>query len=193
MFLIEEVLISDDILNKKFKCSLTHCKGACCWEGDYGAPLVDEEIEKIEEILSLVLPYLPEENKKQIDKQGIFPLYSKEPFKGTELMHDGACVFMNKNELGITSCAFEQAYNEGKTDFKKPISCHLYPIRRTVNKNQGFEALNYDEWDICQAACSVGEKEQIPLFRFTKDAIIRLYGEEFYNILDQYYISKQAG
>jgi hypothetical protein len=100
---------------------------------------------------------------------------------------------MNKNELGITSCAFEQAYNEGKTDFKKPISCHLYPIRRTVNKNQGFEALNYDEWDICQAACSVGEKEQIPLFRFTKDAIIRLYGEEFYNILDQYYISKQAG
>ena len=118
-------------------------------------------------------------------------MYSKEPFKGTELMEDGACVFMTKNELGISSCAFEQAYYEGKTDFKKPISCHLYPIRRTVNDVQGFEALNYDEWDICQAACAQGEKEQIPLYQFAKDSLIRLYGEEFFNILDQYYHKKE--
>lgn len=190
MILIEEVLISDDILAKKFKCNLNQCKGACCWEGDYGAPLEDKELYKIDEILDIILPYLPEKNKAKIKKDGVFTMYSKDPFKGTELMEDGSCVFMTKNEIGITSCAFEQAYNEGKSTFKKPISCHLYPIRRTVNDTQGFEALNYDEWDICQAACALGEKEQIPLYQFAKDALIREYGEEFYDILDQYYHSK---
>jgi hypothetical protein len=190
MFLIEEVLISDDILAKKFKCSLNQCKGACCWEGDYGAPLEDSELEKINEILDIILPYLPEKNIAKIQKDGVFAMFSKDPFKGTALMEDGSCVFMTKNEMGISACSFEKAYYDGKTTFKKPISCHLYPIRRTVNDTQGFEALNYDEWDICQSACSLGEKEQIPLYQFAKDALIRQYGSEFYEILDQYYKSK---
>ena len=192
MILIEEVLISGEILNKKFKCSLNHCKGACCWEGDYGAPLEDSEIEEIEKILPTVLEYLPEANQEKIKSEGIYAIYSKEPFKGTSLMEDGACSFMTKNELGISGCAFEQAYYDGKIGFKKPISCHLYPIRRTVNETQDFEALNYDEWEICNAACEIGEKEQLPLYQFVKDALVRLYGKQFYEILDQYYQSKSG-
>jgi len=86
--------------------------------------------------------------------------------------------------LGMAKCGIEQAYLAGATDFKKPISCHLYPIRVNADEKTGFEALNYDEWDICSAACQLGKKEQVPVYRFVKEALVRKYGEDFYEELD---------
>ncbi|MBT8233919.1 MAG: DUF3109 family protein [Saprospiraceae bacterium] len=101
----------------------------------------------------------------------------------TSLMDDGACVFMGRNELGITFCGIEKAYYDGKIEFKKPISCHLYPIRVSKNEQTGFEALNYDKWDICSSACTNGKKQKIRIFEFAKEALIRQYGADFYEDL----------
>jgi len=184
MILIDDILVANDIVKKKFACNLSACKGACCVEGDYGAPLDEDEIFTIAQILPDVLPYLPEASKKVIADEG-FHTYNKEAkLSETALMEDGACVFMGRDKLGITFCGIEKAYNDGKTEFKKPISCHLYPVRVTHVKASGFHALNYDKWDICNAACTRGEKEEIRVFEFVKDALIRKYGEEFYEQLE---------
>lgn len=190
MILIGDVLISDEVLDRYFLCNLAKCKGACCWEGDYGAPLEADEISQIKEILPIILEYLPENSKALLAKHGISKAYAPEKFEGTLLHENGACVFLFKDEDGIAKCSFEQANQDGLTEFRKPISCHLYPVRRTVNKTQDFEALNYDHWDICNAACQLGKDMNLPLFRFVKDALIRLYGQEFYDQLNQYYIDK---
>ena len=184
MILIDEILVSEDIVKRKFVCDLNACKGACCIEGDYGAPLLERETEIIKELLDPVLEYLEEDSVNTIREQGFFIFSNINNGFETNLMEDGACVFMGRNELGITFCAIEKAYYDGKVDFKKPISCHLYPIRVHKNRHTGFEALNYDEWDICTAACSKGEKENIRVFEFAKEAIIRAYGEDFYEELE---------
>ncbi len=184
MILIEEVLVSEDIIEKNFACNLNACKGACCIEGDYGAPLTKNELLIIEDLLETVFPYLPEASQNKIKEKG-FATYNKEvKVDETALMDDGACVFMGHDELGITFCGIEKAYYDGKTTFKKPISCHLYPVRVKKNEAVGFEALNYDKWDICSAACDNGNKKQIRIYEFSKEALIRQYGEEFYTDLD---------
>jgi len=187
MILIDEVLIADDILQEHFVCDLAKCKGACCWEGDYGAPLEDDEVELITEILDTVTPRLSAESQQKIAQDDFKAIFSPEKFVGTQLLPNGACVFLTKDADGISKCAFEQANEAGEIDFRKPISCHLYPIRRTVNKTQGFQALNYDIWDICTAACDLGKKLKIPLYQFAKDSLIRLYGKDFYARLDGYW------
>ena len=183
MILIEDILISEEILEKKFVCKLTACKGACCIEGDYGAPLTQDEILIIEDLLSVVKPYLSPASKEKINTEGFHTHDKDDRIAETALMDDGACVFMGRDKLGITFCSIEKAYYDGKTEFKKPISCHLYPIRVTKNKVTGFEALNYSYWDICSAACDNGEKKNIKVYEFVKDALIRKYGEEFYQEL----------
>jgi len=188
MLLIDGVLISDDVLEEHFFCKLDACKGACCYEGDYGAPLEDHEVSTIEKVLEKIDKYLPERSKEKIAKDGVFDVFSKEKFKGTQLHEDGSCVFLFKDALGIAKCAFEQAYYNGEIEFKKPISCHLYPVRVTKNEKTGFEAINYNRWSICNAACQNGAKKQIPLFRFLKEALTRKYGEAFYNEMDAAYI-----
>ena len=155
MILIDQVLISDDLLEEQFMCNLDKCKGACCWEGDYGAPLEDHEVDDIRDILPTVLSRLPEESRAKIEQDDILDTFGEEQFIGTQLLPNGACVFLTNSSNGIAQCAFEQANEAGEIQFRKPISCHLYPVRRTVNKSQGFEALNYDIWDICSAACSL--------------------------------------
>lgn len=187
MILIDDVLIADDILESHFVCDLSRCKGACCWEGDYGAPLEDEEVDIIADILPTILPRLSEESREKIAADDFKDIFSDEKFVGTQLLPDGACVFLTKDSDGISKCAFEQAYEAGEITFKKPISCHLYPIRRSVNEIQGFQALNYDEWEICQAACALGEKLKVPLYQFAKDSLIRQYGQAFYDQLDAYW------
>lgn len=180
MILIEDILVADDVVEKQFACNLSACKGACCIEGDFGAPLLTKEVITIGQILNDVLPYLPEASKKVIQEKG-FSTYNKEADTDeTELMPDGACVFMGRDELGITYCGIEKAYRAGDIDYKKPISCHLYPIRVSNNRITGFKALNYDVWDICSAACTKGKKEEIRVFEFAKDALVRAFGEEFY-------------
>ena len=154
MILIDEILISQDIIESHFVCHLQKCKGACCYEGDYGAPLEPEEIEIIADYLEKIKPYLSEESISKIDAEGFHTKNQNDKNQDeTSLMDDAACVFMGRDKSGITFCGIEKAYANGDIDFKKPISCHLYPIRVTRNRLTGFEALNYDKWDICRAAC----------------------------------------
>lgn len=183
MILIDEILISEDVIKKNFACNLSACKGACCVEGDYGAPLTEKEQLILAEVLVKVMPYLPENAKAVIQEKGFAVKNDIDAKLETELMPDGSCVFMGRNQLGITFCGIEKAFNAGDIDFKKPISCHLYPIRVTNNDITGFHSLNYDRWDICSAACDRGDKEEIRVYEFAKDAIIRQYGEEFYDQL----------
>lgn len=184
MILIDEILVSREVAEKKFVCQLTACKGACCIEGDYGAPLEEEEINIIAESLEKIFPYIPEESIKRIKAKGFHKKRRSEELHETELMNDGACVFMGRDKSGISYCGIEKAQREGEINFKKPISCHLYPIRVIKNKQTGFEALNYDEWDICSAACSYGEELGVRVYEFARDAIVRKYGEAFYDALD---------
>ena len=184
MLMIDNVLISDEVLESKFICALDKCKGACCYEGDFGAPISNDEKQKIAEAYPKVKPYLDSKSIAQIEKNGRYQYYREMKSWGTTLMPDGACVFMTRDEKGIAACGIEKAFKNGETDFQKPISCHLYPVRIKENSAQGFVAVNYDQWDICKAACSLGEANKMPLYRFVKDALIRKLGKAFYEELD---------
>ncbi len=179
MILIDNVLIHQDVINEAFVCDLAKCKGACCWEGEYGAPLDEKEVAKIEEIQEIVLGELEQENVDLIKKQGVAVWYKDLNKNGTPLMSDGSCAFLIKDKNGIGKCAFEKVWEEGKTDFKKPISCHLYPIRISQSEVMDMEFVNYDRWNICSAACSLGQKLKVPLFEFCSEALERKYGKEF--------------
>ena len=183
MILIDEILISDDILKEYFVCDLTSCKGACCWEGDWGAPLEESEIESLYDLMDKIEPFLPERSREFLKDNEPVTYYKELGKEGTSLHPDGACVFLTYDEMGIARCGIELAFRKGEINFKKPISCHLYPIRVSKNEMTGFEAMNYDRWEICKAACTLGKKEKVPLYRFAREAIIRVYGEDFYDQL----------
>lgn len=184
MLLIQDILVSDELLDEQFICNLKACKGACCWEGDFGAPLEIAELEVLQRIYPQVAPFLSEQGRQAIEEEGCFTYYPDNDSFGTPLVDNGPCAYMIYDELGIAKCGIEQAFQAGATDFKKPISCHLYPIRVTGDRDKGFEGLNYDRWDICSAACELGKQHQVPVYQFLKDAIVRKYGEDFYAELD---------
>lgn len=184
MYIIQDILVSDDVVEKQFLCNLQACKGACCWEGDWGAPLEKAELSTLEKIYEEVKPFLSKEGIEVIEQEGVYTFYQEPKEYGTPLLKNGACVYMTYNELGIAQCGIEQAYRAGKTDFRKPVSCHLYPIRVKENPEIGFTAINYDEWEICSAACALGEKEQVPVYQFVKDALVRKFGVAFYEELE---------
>lgn len=186
MVIIQGVLISRKLFTKSFVCNLTKCKGACCWEGDYGAPLTDEEIDYIEHDLERILTFLPDAHKQRIKDKGFYTYYKGMRDTGTELMPDKACVFMTKDKNGIAQCGIEQANKKGKSSLRKPLSCHLYPIRMSKNAQSGLQRMEYDEWDICSAACQLGEKLKVPVYQFLKEAIIRKFGDDFYAELDAF-------
>ncbi len=184
MIEIDSVLISSEIMTERFVCNLNACKGACCWEGDYGAPVTDDEKDEIQSNLPVILKGLSKESVGKITKDGAFEYYGDDEKWGTNLHEDGACVFLTKDELGIAKCGIEASFNKGGSTIKKPISCHLYPIRVLKYEEQGFESWNYDQWDICSAACSLGKELKVPVFQFVKDAIVRYKGEGFYDQLN---------
>jgi hypothetical protein len=182
MIEIEDKLISLDIFEKKFVCDLNACKGACCVEGDSGAPLTYEEIDIIEENIEKIKPYMRKEGLEAIEKTGVFYMdEDNEPV--TTLVNEKECAFVFFDENNITKCGIEKAYSEGKIDFKKPISCHLYPIR--VAKYRKFEAVNYSQWDICKPACACGNKLDVPVYKFLKEPIIRKWGNAFFEELEK--------
>ncbi len=185
MIIIEDKLVSDDVFEKQFICNLKACKGACCWEGDYGAPLEAEEKVTLDNIYEDIKSFLSPAGRAVIEREGKYTYYEGKGINewGTSLLEDAACAYMTL-ENGTAKCGIETAYNAGVTEFKKPISCHLYPIRVSSNKRTGFEALNYDKWEICAAACELGEKEQMPVYQFLKEPIIRKYGAEFYEQME---------
>lgn len=180
MLKVGEVLVSDDIRDKEFVCNLEKCKGACCVEGDFGAPLAEEELAILAEIYPIVKPYLSPEGIKVIEKQGTHTI-DDEGELCTPVIGGRECVYAIYDKKGILKCGIEQAYLDGKTHWKKPISCHLYPIRVTQKKS--FEALNYHKWHICSPACALGKELQVPVYKFLKDPLIRKYGEAWYGEL----------
>ncbi len=177
MILIGNAVISDDIKEKFFVCNLEKCKGACCVEGDLGAPLEDEELTQIVEAYEAVKPYLTAEGIREIEKQGHY-IKDWEGDFSTPTIGGKECAYALRDDRGILKCGIEQAYLNGKTTFQKPISCHLYPIRLT--KYDHYEALNYDRWSICSPACSLGKELNVPIYKFLKGALIRKYGEAWY-------------
>lgn len=184
MILVQEKLVSNDVLDEQFVCNLEACKGACCWEGDMGAPLEKAELAILERIYAEVKPFLSPAGIAAIEKHGLYDTFGEEQEYGTTLIDGGPCAYMLLDETGTAQCGIEKAWKAGKTDFRKPISCHLYPIRVAKNEEVGFEALNYDQWNICSAACSKGRELKVPVYVFLKEAIIRKYGEAFYEELE---------
>lgn len=181
MIQIDEKLISEDIFSEEFVCNLSKCKGACCVEGDVGAPLDREETAILEKIFDQVKPYLRPEGVKALEEQGTWTVDPLDNDFVTPMVNGEECAYVIFDEKGITKCGIEKAYEDGAVDWQKPISCHLYPIR--VKQYSGFTALNYDRWPICSDACTLGKELQVPVYKFLKTPLIRKYGEEFYETL----------
>ncbi|MDH6303417.1 hypothetical protein M2459_000649 [Parabacteroides sp. PF5-5] len=181
MLQIGDTLISLDIIERQFICDLSLCKGACCIEGDSGAPLEKHELAELQKVLPLVWDDLSPEAQELINKQGVAYIDSDGDVV-TSIINGKDCVFTCYDEKGICKCAIEKAYREGRTKFMKPVSCHLYPIR--VTKYATFSALNYNRWKICKAAEILGQKEKLPLYKFLKDPLVRKYGEAWYEELE---------
>jgi Protein of unknown function (DUF3109) len=193
MYLIQDkFLISDDVVREQFICNLDACKGACCWEGDAGAPLDAIEVETLQRIYPDLKPFLSAAGIAEIERQGTSIEYEDkdsnsgetEYFMGTPLINGGPCAYLTKDGNGLASCGIEVAWKAGKVDFQKPISCHLYPIRVDNSKNGEMIMLNYDRWDICSAACTKGQENQVAVYQFLKEPLIRAYGADFWEELD---------
>ena len=184
MFLINDVFINEEVINENFLCDLKSCKGACCSEGDYGAPLEKEEIKYLNLNMKKLIPYLSKEGKKEVENHGFYKFYNGLNKTGTRLLKGGHCVFL-KVEGGIGHCVIEKAHEKGEIDLVKPISCHLYPIRVEENKENGFSILRYDRWEICSAACDLGDRHKVRIYEFLKAALIRKFGCNFYAQLEE--------
>lgn len=177
----KETLVSDEVISEEFVCNLTACKGICCVDGMYGAPLEEEEMQLIEENLEVIKEYMDPEALELLEKEGF---YETDPDGDivTTCRNGRECVFVSKDKDGIYKCTIEQAFRDGKSTFHKPISCHLYPVR--LSQVGKFTALNYDRWYICNDACVLGKKLNIPVYKFVKEALIRKFGAAWYEELE---------
>lgn len=181
MIEIDNKIVSTDLLTEHFSCDITRCKGICCVEGNAGAPLEIDEVDILEEEYENYKPYMTEEGIAAIEEQG-FMVVDQDGDYTTPLVNDAECAY-SYTENGITLCAIERAWRDGKCGFMKPISCHLYPIR-LINFSNGSVGLNYHRWSVCLSARECGKKAGIPVYRSLKEPIIRRFGEEFYKSLE---------
>jgi len=177
MIAIDNTLVSEDLIRKKFVCDLNRCKGACCVAGDAGAPVAADEYKALERNYEGIKPYLTAKGIKSVEKYGLY-VTDKDGDVVTPLVGGNKECAYTVFENGIAGCGIEKAFNDGKSDFRKPVSCHLYPVRITSYKD--YDAVNYHDWEICSPACKLGKALQVPVFRFLKDALIRKYGSDWY-------------
>ncbi len=182
MFQLDNTIVSEDLIEKEFVCNLSACKGACCVKGEAGAPLEKEETVILEEVYPKIKHLLRQEGIKAIEEQGTW-ITSDFGELETPLVNHEECVYVVFDEKGVTKCGIEEACNQNLIDFKKPISCHLYPVR--VKKYSSFSAVNYHKWDICDDACELGKSLEVPIYSFVKEALTRKFGEEWYQNLEQ--------
>ncbi len=184
MIAIDNTLISDEVVQEQFVCDLNKCKGGCCVDGDAGAPLQPDELDRINEVYEAVLPYLPAESREELERKGRY-VYDKEFGWVTPTLNGKICVYGITDEKGIVKCGIEQAYLDGKVNWKKPISCHLYPIRIKASRDKQTEYVNYEpREDLCKPGCKLGRQLKVPVYVFLKDALIRKYGTAFYETLE---------
>ena len=177
---VEDVLVRSEVLETHFSCDLKKCKGACCTlESEYGAPLEESEIAKIEEILHILMDYLPEEHVQEIKQHGFYEVRNSEIL--IRSVRKAACVFVYFDS-GIAKCGIEKAYFDNKVAFRKPISCHLFPIR--ISKFGG-EVLRYEKFSECQPALQKGFEENITIAEFCEDSLVRKYGRSWYEKFKQ--------
>ena len=181
MIEIDDKIVSLDLLRESFACDLGACKGACCVEGNAGAPLEMDEVDTLEEEYENYKPYMTPEGIAEVERQG-FMVVDADGDYTTPLVDDAECAY-SYCENGVTLCAIERAWADGKTSFRKPVSCHLYPIR-VVNFSNGTVGLNYHRWDVCAGARVCGKRLGIPVYRSLREPIIRRFGEEFYKALE---------
>jgi hypothetical protein len=182
MILIDDTVISEDISDEFFVCDLAKCKGACCVEGDLGAPLEEEELLILDRIQQDIKPFLSEKGLMEIAKSGAWVKDEDGDFS-TPIIQGRECAYAIYDEKGYLKCGIEQAYFAGKTDFRKPISCHLYPIR--IAKLAEYQSVNYERWSICSDACSHGKELGVPVYQFLKDPLIRKFGTKWYAELEK--------
>ncbi|REJ82879.1 MAG: DUF3109 family protein [Bacteroidetes bacterium] len=181
MIAIDNTFVSEELIEKKFVCDLNACKGACCVKGDYGAPLEEKELGIIDRNFKHIKPYITERGLQAIENQGRYLLYEKKEWV-TPLIEGKECAY-TYFEKGIAKCAIEKAFLDGKIKWKKPISCHLYPVRINSNK-LGIDSLQYDKWSICQPACKLGDQLKVPVYKFLKESLVRKYGKRWYKKLE---------
>jgi hypothetical protein len=191
MIAIDKTLISEDLLERKFVCDLNACKGQCCVSGESGAPLDEDELPVLESILDKVKPYMVKKGIRAIEKQGPYVVDSDGDYTTTLVSEGAECAFVYFDDAGIAKCAIEKAYYEGAITWKKPISCHLYPVR--VSKYKQYDAVNYHRWEVCKPACECGKKLDVPVYRFLKEPLIRRFGEHWYRELEKSATLQKSG
>ena len=181
MFQLKNTIVSEDIIANDFVCNLNACKGACCVEGEAGAPLNEEETEILNGIYDKLKPYLRQEGIEAIESQGTHIQIPSGDLE-TPLVKGRECAYTIFDENGKAGCGIEKAYEDGAVDFRKPISCHLYPVR--VKDYSEFSAVNYHRWPICETACTLGKELSVPVYKFVKDALVRKFGQDWYDELE---------
>lgn len=182
MFQIGKTIVSEEIISNDFVCNLSACKGACCVDGDAGAPVEPEEAKILAAIYPKVKPFLRQKGIEAIEAQGT-SITTEDGEIETPLIDGADCAYVTFDDRGTALCGIEEAYNQGEIDWKKPVSCHLYPIR--VQDYSEFAAVNYHKWYICDDACSLGKELQVPVYKFVKEALIRKFGEDWYTELEK--------
>ncbi len=181
MFQLGKTIVSEEIIENDFVCNLNACKGACCVEGEAGAPLEDKETEILREIYPKAKPFLRPEGVAAIEEQGPFVKGLDGEWE-TPLVNGKECAYVVFSDKGIAKCGLEEAFEQGATSWKKPISCHLYPVR--IREYAEFTAVNYHKWEICDPACALGTELQVPIYKFVKEALINKFGKQWYGELE---------
>ena len=181
MISIGKTLVSDDVLEEHFVCDLSKCKGECCIAGDYGAPLDPTELAEIDKYYPIIKPLMQKKGVESVEKLGKYSKDDEDEWVTPLIDGHAECAY-TIFEDGIAKCAFEKAYYDGLIPWKKPVSCHLYPVR--IRKLKNYEAVNYDRWEICAPACKLGKSLKVPVYKFLKESLIRKYGEEWYKELE---------
>jgi hypothetical protein len=180
MIRIGDTVVSDELLTERFVCDLGRCKGACCVEGESGAPLQRDELETMKAVYPKVRPYMTPEGIRAVETQGVYTV-DGDGDDVTPLIGDkGACAYAVMDGE-VASCAIERAHRDGKIDFKKPVSCHLYPVRITPYRQ--YDAVNYHSWSVCAPACELGQALKVPVYKFVKEALVRKYGRKWFGEL----------
>ena len=191
MIIVGKALVSEELFEEFFVCDLNACKGACCIEGDSGAPLDTDELNNLEEVWPVVQKYMRPEGIKAIEELGLYQMDSDGDLVTTLVDGNKECAFVTFDNKGIAKCALEEAYLAGETNWKKPISCHLYPVR--LKELTEYTAVNYHRWQLCAPACACGSALKIPVYRFLKEPLTRKFGEEWFLELDEIARVRQKG